>query len=86
MAEIQSVIREKADGSHEPSSLQIDSVYEKNVEVTGDADYSRATKKTEPREIALVRKLDLRIMPILWEVYFMNYVSVVPTRSMRQED
>lgn len=46
------------------------------IEVSGDdekggvtqpgADYSGAVKKTSPEEIALVRKLDLRIMPTLW--------------------
>lgn len=30
------------------------------------ADYSGAVKKTSPEEIALVRKLDWRIMPTLW--------------------
>lgn len=46
------------------------------IEVSGDdekgglpqpgADYSGAVKKTSPEEIALVRKLDMRIMPTLW--------------------
>ena len=31
-----------------------------------DVDYSGATKKTDPKEIALVRKLDRWIMPTLW--------------------
>lgn len=30
------------------------------------ADYSGAAKKTDPAEIALVRKLDTWIMPTLW--------------------
>lgn len=38
-------------------------------------DYSGATAKTDAREIALVRKLDMRIMPIMWAMYFLNYVS-----------
>ncbi|KAH7030622.1 major facilitator superfamily domain-containing protein [Microdochium trichocladiopsis] len=38
-------------------------------------DYSRAEAKTDPAEIALVRKLDLRIMPILWAMYFLNYLD-----------
>lgn len=46
----------------------------------GDAkdqgDYSGATAKTDPVEIRLVRKLDMRIMPILWAMYFLNYVSI----------
>lgn len=46
------------------------------IEVSGDdekgsgpqpgADYSGAVKKTSAEEIALVRKLDMRIMPTLW--------------------
>ena len=31
-----------------------------------NVDYSGATAKTDPKEIALVRKLDWCIMPILW--------------------
>lgn len=38
-------------------------------------DYSGATAKTDTREIALVRKLDFRIMPIMWSMYFLNYVG-----------
>lgn len=37
-------------------------------------DYSGAIAKVDEREIALVRKLDWRIMPTLWCMYFMNYV------------
>ncbi|KAJ0114087.1 vitamin h transporter [Diaporthe amygdali] len=55
------------------------------VEVSGDdekggvvqpgADYSGAIAKTSAEEIALVRKLDLRIMPTLWCMYFLNYLD-----------
>ncbi|OQE20594.1 hypothetical protein PENSTE_c013G00620 [Penicillium steckii] len=38
-------------------------------------DYSGATAKTDAREIALVRKLDMRIMPIMWAMYFLNYID-----------
>ena len=37
-------------------------------------DYSGAHEKTDPREIALVRKLDWYIMPILWIMYWLNYL------------
>jgi hypothetical protein len=40
-----------------------------------NGDYSGATAKTDAREIALVRKLDMRIMPIMWAMYFLNYVG-----------
>ncbi|EEU48220.1 uncharacterized protein NECHADRAFT_31745 [Fusarium vanettenii 77-13-4] len=45
--------------------------------VLGDAeaDYSGAVKKTDPAEIRLVRKLDFRIMPTLWAMYFLNYLD-----------
>ncbi|OAL46138.1 major facilitator superfamily transporter [Pyrenochaeta sp. DS3sAY3a] len=38
-------------------------------------DYSGAHEKTDPREIALVRKLDRWIMPILWFMYWLNYLD-----------
>ncbi|KAH7368285.1 vitamin H transporter, partial [Plectosphaerella cucumerina] len=40
-----------------------------------EADYSGAVKKTSKEEIALVRKLDWRIMPTLWSMYFLNYLD-----------
>lgn len=43
--------------------------------VRAGADYSGAVQKTSPEEIKLVRKLDWRIMPTLWCMYFLNYVS-----------
>ncbi|KAJ4986961.1 vitamin H transporter [Stagonosporopsis vannaccii] len=57
--------------------LQVDDVeaFEKdskcNLPATG-ADYSGASAKTNPEEIALVRKLDYRIMPALFCMYFLN--------------
>ena len=45
-----------------------------DVEQSHQVDYTGATKKTDPKELALVKKLDYRIMPILWAMYFMNYV------------
>jgi hypothetical protein len=53
----------------------VETADEKHVEREG-ADYSGAVKKTSPEEIALVRKLDFRIMPTLWAMYFLNYVSL----------
>ena len=37
-------------------------------------DYSGAHEKTDPREIKLVKKLDWWIMPILWLMYWLNYL------------
>ena len=50
-----------------------------DVLVKGDAsqvaDYAGGSAKTDPLEISLVRKLDIRIMPTLWSMYFMNYLD-----------
>lgn len=43
--------------------------------VAGEPDYSGAVSKTDEKEIALVRKLDWRIMPTLWAMYFLNYLD-----------
>lgn len=38
-------------------------------------DYSGAAEKTDPKEIALVKKLDRWIMPMLWSMYWLNYLD-----------
>jgi len=38
-------------------------------------DYSGFTQKTDPKEIKLVRKLDMYIMPSLWAMYWLNYLD-----------
>ncbi|KAK6064274.1 major facilitator superfamily transporter [Seiridium cupressi] len=38
-------------------------------------DYAGAQAKSDPKEIKLVRKLDRRIKPILWFMYFWNYTD-----------
>jgi hypothetical protein len=55
-----------------------DHVEKSGVLVDPEADYSGAVKKTDQAEIRLVRKLDFRIMPTLWAMYFLNYVSSAP--------
>jgi hypothetical protein len=47
---------------------------EKGGVLAENGDYSGAVAKTSPEEIRLVRKLDFRIMPTLWAMYFLNYV------------
>ncbi|GJC87160.1 putative transporter C11D3.18C [Colletotrichum liriopes] len=42
---------------------------------TGKIDYSGAQEKTDPKEIALVKKLDRWIMPMLWSMYWLNYLD-----------
>ncbi|KAK1493231.1 major facilitator superfamily transporter [Colletotrichum tamarilloi] len=38
-------------------------------------DYAGARAKYDPTEIALVRRLDWMIMPILWFIYWLNYLD-----------
>jgi hypothetical protein len=58
------------------SSLQVDDIasfekdFKEDVPVDG-ADYSGAVAKTDPAEIALVKRLDYRIMPALFCMYFL---------------
>lgn len=59
------------------SALQIDDKASseqdmKNLSDEAEGDYSGAVAKSDPREIALVRKLDMRIMPALFCMYFLN--------------
>ncbi|KAL1874749.1 hypothetical protein VTK73DRAFT_226 [Phialemonium thermophilum] len=46
-------------------------------------DYSGAVAKTDPAEIALVKKLDRRIMPMLCAMYFLNYLDRTAITSAR---
>jgi hypothetical protein len=56
----------------EPSSVKIEnSMDEKYIDSGNEGDYSGAVKKTSAEEIKLVRKLDWRIMTILWAMYFL---------------
>ncbi|KAK7212745.1 hypothetical protein V2G26_019923 [Clonostachys chloroleuca] len=48
--------------------------YEKPSQ-TAERDWTGTVKKTDPEEIALVRKLDIWIMPCLCFMYFLNYVD-----------
>lgn len=59
-------------GSENSHVEDVDSI--KAVDEKAQGDYSGATTKVDPVEIKLVRKLDMRIMPILWAMYFLNYV------------
>lgn len=42
---------------------------------TANRDYAGAAAKSNPAEIKLVRKLDFRILPTLFVMYFLNYVD-----------
>lgn len=45
------------------------------MESNENFDYSGAHEKTDPAEIALVKRLDLFIMPTLWAMYWLNYLD-----------
>lgn len=47
----------------------------KGQELDYEQGQTSPAKKTDPAEIKLVRKLDWRIMPTLWVMYFLNYVD-----------
>lgn len=47
---------------------------ENEQDLKGGLDYSGAHEKVDPREIALVKKLDRWMMPILWLMYWLNYL------------
>ncbi|KAK5170693.1 uncharacterized protein LTR77_005283 [Saxophila tyrrhenica] len=49
-------------------------------------DYSGAHEKTDPVEIALVKKLDLWIMPMLWGMYWLNYLDRNAIATARLDD
>ncbi|ROT42197.1 MFS general substrate transporter [Sodiomyces alkalinus F11] len=51
-----------------------DSTYQK-VPIREKIDEFGAHDKTDPREIALVKRLDLFILPILWLMYLFNYLD-----------
>ncbi|KAM0323241.1 hypothetical protein ACHAQA_008832 [Verticillium albo-atrum] len=65
----------KEDSSHPPEYIHDEKMAQANAAIVEGGDYSGATAKTDPAEIKLVRKLDRMIMPILWAMYFMNYLD-----------
>ncbi|PWZ01222.1 MFS general substrate transporter [Testicularia cyperi] len=46
-----------------------------DIEQPANADYSGFAQKSDPREIKLVRKMDIYIMTSLFSMYFMNYLD-----------
>ncbi|KAH7375507.1 MFS transporter [Plectosphaerella cucumerina] len=60
---------------HAGGVLEAPDMDEKRVVSDEERDYTGAGKKTDPEEIALVRKLDWRVMPTLCVMYFLNYVD-----------
>lgn len=62
--------------SKETGNSHVEDVDSIHADEKAQGDYSGATAKVDPVEIRLVRKLDFRIMPILWAMYFLNYVCI----------
>lgn len=58
--------------------LEMDQPDVKPMAATKSGDYSGAVAKTDPKEVALVRKLDYRVMPALFAMYFL-YVKLIKT-------
>jgi len=62
----------------ESSKMKVEQLNEQRpIEEDGKAvrDYAGAAAKTDPAEIRLVKKLDRRILPTLFVMYFLNYVD-----------
>lgn len=57
--------------TEKPSGIQVEDAMMDDKHIESGADYSGAVKKTDPAEIKLVKKLDIRIMTILWAMYFL---------------
>lgn len=49
--------------------------FTKQIPIVEKQDIFGSHEKTDPREIALVKKLDRRIMPMLWSMYWLNYLD-----------
>ncbi|KAJ4389029.1 hypothetical protein N0V93_006491 [Gnomoniopsis smithogilvyi] len=62
------------DSKHAELHLEVQPAQSRD-DIAKDYDYAGAQAKTDPAEIRLVRKQDLRIMPVLWIMYFLNYVD-----------
>lgn len=78
--------RESIERKPEDNFVEMSPVEKGGVLGDAEADYSGAVKKTDPAEIRLVRKLDYRIMPTLWAMYFLNYVSLMLEMAVYSAD
>ncbi|PYI32133.1 MFS general substrate transporter [Aspergillus indologenus CBS 114.80] len=48
---------------------------EKGIQTTPQHDQFGSTAKVDPKKIRLVRKIDAYMMPILWVIYFLNFLD-----------
>jgi hypothetical protein len=62
--------------SEKPATMFVeDDDVQKGVPAVQKTDQFGAHEKTDPKEIALVKKLDRWIMPMLWSMYWLNYLD-----------
>lgn len=75
---------ERRDSIIKPEDAQLENFAELDGDnVKGDrVDYSGFAKKSDPVEIKLVRKMDIRIMLSLWSMYWLNYLVRCSARRM----
>jgi len=70
-----SPVDEKAAYKYDDARLETVNELDPEALKNDKVDYSGFAKKSDPREIALVRKLDIRIMGSLWSMYWLNYLD-----------
>ncbi|KAF1914369.1 major facilitator superfamily domain-containing protein [Ampelomyces quisqualis] len=71
-AQLQPIVQDEKSTKTYEEKTELDHVKPGILE---NADYTGAEAKTDPAEIALVRKIDWRLMPTLCIMYFLNYVD-----------
>lgn len=77
-------IHEKSEVVHQDDALfrtASEAGPEKPLPRIGKVDYSGAYEKTDPKEIALVKKLDRWIMPMLWCEYLNKSLVLTQGRT-----
>jgi len=63
--------RSTSDRVEKMGVMEVEDVAPSEKGIVTGGDYSGAVAKSDPREIALVKKLDYRIMPTLFCMYFL---------------
>ncbi|KAI5248485.1 major facilitator superfamily transporter [Aureobasidium subglaciale] len=58
-----------------PSVMMVEDITDDLEKPQTKKDYSGVAAKTDPAEIKLVKKLDRWIMPMLWSMYWLNYLD-----------
>lgn len=71
--------KQKVMADHLDAKQHVEHINEEKGEFFNEEDQFGAVAKSDPAEIALVKKLDYRIMPTLFAMYFLNYVSFHPS-------